>query len=175
MIIKRIFEGKRTTAKWGAIAEILRAFSVFPVMNHGKGYACLEVFGKKPHVLVAEHVGLVLDRELETLWIQTQKMHPHLKGLTSKNSFFRGVADGYTKKAMKLKRSIIPEAGLMVIEKSLVTAAEMAYPHLKSRTVSHRHDPNSSKLGKTAGGKLKIQKAVEKEMKKGRNFLNFYG
>ena len=94
MHLLRLFQVKRSSPKLQAIASILRHFLVYPVFNHGRVKVYLEIFGEKINVQIAEYIGHFLDKELEKLWEKA----PHLKGMRSKNSFFRGIAEGYKEK-----------------------------------------------------------------------------
>lgn len=160
-VIVRVIEAKRVSEKMRSIATILRSFCVYPVMNHGKGKVYLEVFGRKDNVEVAEYIAHMLDHKLEALWNEQQE----LKGLRSKNSFFQGVAKGFTDKSSEKAA----QKAVMKIENQLCKEAAIAYPHLRSSSSRKSIDLNALKKGKSAGENMKLPKGVKK--KKGLHLL----
>jgi hypothetical protein len=160
--VKRILCVKRVNAKFKAISRILTTFYVSPVRHGGDGITYLEVVGTLANVEIAEYIAGFLDTKLDELWQETRKAHPKLKGLAAKNSFLRGVAQGYIAHIKQLKDSL-PTAehhAIMVVEKQLKEMEALAYSSLRSSSSSYRHDPESNTLGKKAGSKLTINKSV---------------
>lgn len=149
----RVLQSKRSSAKLQAIASILRLFFIYPVFNHGKGTLYLEILGDPLNIEVAEYVAHFLDRHFEVLWKETKKEDPRLKGTIAKNSFFRGLAEGYG------KRAIPTEKALICIEKSLA----LIYPHLSSKKVSYHHSEAAAKRGREKGRLMKIREGVRKK------------
>lgn len=149
MRVKRLLSSKRTSVKLQAIAAILRTFLVYPVLNRGKESASLEVFGMGENIEVAEYVAHFLDGEFDRLWKASG-----LKGAASKNSFFRGLADGYCKKAPSKKQ------GLVKVEHALIQGLPMAYPHLLNRRSSYRHCKEGAELGRLRGRSLTIREGI---------------
>lgn len=162
--MKRILRYKRHSAKMSAICTILRTFFVFPVIGNGQEYSYLEISGKKTNVEIAEYVGYFLDNKLDLLWDNVRKNNPYLKGLTAKNSFFRGLANGYTDKITSLqKKSSKASTALVAIESALDFQTNMIYPHLKTTSRSFKHCASADKLGKKEGKNLSIHQAVSKK------------
>ena len=155
MEIHRLFKQKRSSMKLQAIASILKHFFIYPVFNHGKGCVYLEIFGDPINVEIAIYVGHFLEKELEKLW-----KNSHLKGLRAKNSFFRGIANGYDE---KMKPSASQEQAVISLENQLVKAASKAYPHL-SMTFSRSYvDVKATQLGKDRGKKLMIRPGLREK------------
>lgn len=157
MHLLRFLPRKRSSAKLHAISSILRTFLVYPVFNHGRGCVYLEILGKKVHVEVAEYVANFLDNKFELLWKEAKKETPSLKGAVSKNSFFRGLAEGYTQKSEKQSSALIR------MENQLTTLAANVYPHLASSRSSYKHHETANKLGKDKGKKLSINRGLKKK------------
>ncbi len=160
--VKRVLSVKRSNAKFKAICQILTMFYVSPVSHGGGGTTYLEVVGSLANVEIAEYIAGFLDTKLDQLWQETRKAHPKLKGLAAKNSFFRGVAQGYIGKMKQLKDNL-PTAdhrAIMVVENQLEQMKTLAYSSLRSSSSSYRHDHESNTLGKAAGSQLTINKSV---------------
>ena len=157
MILQRVLQGKRASAKLQAISSIVRSFFVFTVINHGKNSVYLELFGNKTNVKIAEYVAHFLDHEMDKLWKDNKKSHPKLKGLASKNSFFRGLARGYETKCMQRTSD---SKALLRIESSLAAGVQMAFPKLTHSYSSFKHCDAGSKLGMQTGQQLQIRPGI---------------
>ncbi|MDJ0651703.1 MAG: DUF2786 domain-containing protein [Simkaniaceae bacterium] len=154
----RTLEKKRSRVKLQAIAEILRTFFVYPVINHGRGVLYLEIIGDRINVEVAEHVAHFLDKHFETLWKEGRKKNPLLKGGAAKNAFFRGLATGYQQQENP------PSTGLVRIEKELVKRIETFYPHLTLSKYTPIYSERATKIGEHFGKKLKIRMGIKKKL-----------
>ena len=152
-IVVRVLETKRSNEKLKAIAQILRSFFVYPVINHGRGKVYLEIFGERRHVEIGEYIAKLLDIKLDQLW----KSETVLSGLRAKNSFLRGIAEGFTSDAVSNK-----ERGVIKIEKALKESISIAYPHLSHVRSGARIDKKALKEGLKVGSKLKLPKGVNK-------------
>lgn len=159
--LQRILKQKKVDGKMRCIAQILSTFFVSIVYRKGKGCVCLDVLGKKANVEIAEYVASVLEFRLEELWAATK-----LKGLVAKNSFFRGLAQGYCNKVKALKVDLQESQAVMVIENQLLAAQALVYPHLRSQKTSNQHCESAAKLGIAAGKSLQIQPALSSNTSK---------
>ena len=171
--VKRILHGKKNSAKYHAIYDILLLFMVKPVFNYGKDGFYLEVIGEKSNVLIAEYIGSYLDNELERLWKKQKELTPHLKGLSMKNSFMRGVAKGYKEKMELSKRKLLEgDKNLILLEGSLQTKVNLVYPRL-SHTTSQRGAgcQESEHQGKNSGKGLFIPRALSNKGKNQKHTL----
>ena len=119
-LIVRSLEKKCSSAKMQAIASIVRTFHVYPVINKGKGKVFLEIFGERASVEIGAYVADFLDYHFEELWKQAQKKDSRLKGAAAKNSFFRGLAKGYTSKKPQSAALIKLEMALVTMPKRLI-------------------------------------------------------
>ena len=144
-----------------AIAQILETFFVHIVFHRSKGIVFLEIVGEKVNLEVAEYVAEVLDGELERLWKSVQK-ETEKRGITSRNSFFLGVAKGYCHKVGALKKAH-GKMALMVVENKIALAKEMAYSKLSYKASKSSYCKSSEALGEEAGRRLQIRPAVEKD------------
>lgn len=168
--VKRILEVPRVSAKYNAIASILRTFMVYPVYTHGKKSVTLEVSGTRENVEIASYITDFLNVEFECLWNDHRKDKDGVivhKGLAAKNSFFRGIAYGYeTKIKNQTKRqSQEIQKALIVAEKQLAEQIQMVYPRLRSSTSYARHNEEAHQLGQQAGKSLSINKGVDMSSK----------
>lgn len=161
VVLKRIMQQKKEDAKIRSIARILETFFVSTVYNRAGGFIYLEILGNAVNVEIAEYVATVLQVELDTLWNQA-KRQALLKGMVARNSFFSGLAKGYCNKIQALKRDYESDIthALMVIEKKLIHAREMAYGRLSSSRSSGSYCSKSSALGEKMGRQLNINPAV---------------
>lgn len=160
-ILKRILKQTKEDAKMRAIAQILETFFVSIVYNRSTDATYLEILGEEAHVEVAEYIAIFLTSELERLWMEAKKK-ARLQGLREKNSFFMGIAMGYLKKVHSLKREADPAEtkALLVIEKQLIFAREMAYQRLSSSTRGGKYSKNAASIGEKMGREMTIHSAV---------------
>jgi hypothetical protein len=160
---KRIMKRKKRDAKMSAIAKIVETFFVNIIYNHSSEFVYLELLGNAVNLEIAEYVADVLDTELDKLW-ETAKVHAKLRGTTAKNSFYHGIAIGYLDKINALKRSYQNDAtnALMVIEKKLTQAKEMAYKRLVSTKSRGNFCPTASAVGEQMGRQLTINPGLSK-------------
>ena len=157
----RVLKASRASAKFHCIASILRTFLVYPVHNHARGIAYLEVTGPRANVTLADYVAHFLDRELDCLWEVHRRKHPHLRGIRSKNSFMEGIAQGYIQKITRAQDQADTGGKLVVLRDKLRHQAQMAYGGLRSSSVPRWVDPSSLHLGRDAGRSLSIKKGLE--------------
>lgn len=154
--LKRVLSGKKTTGKTRAIYEILKEFFVYPVFNYGLEGFYLEVIGKRENVEVADYVANFLDLELEKIWNAQA-----LKGISQKNSFMAGLAEGFIKKLREEKKGHFPGHFLVKIEEELNQKVGLVYPRLSKKSVSRGFDCEKAKnLGRKEGNNLTIRKGV---------------
>lgn len=159
--VKRVIEAKRSNTKIQAIYEILSEFFVQPVFNKGKGVVYLEVMGSKVNVELADYVVKFLFNEFSSLYKKAQKENPELKGATSKNSFYRGLAKGFVFKLRTERIKSTDEKSLVLLGKSLEKGVRTVYQRLSSTSCStHKNDKNASVLGVKAGRNLSLRPGV---------------
>jgi len=164
--MRRIIEEKKSSEKLRSIAEILRVFGVYPVINHGLKKVYLEIFGQESCVEIAEYVGIVLYDLLDELW----KKESFLSGLSAKNSFFRGIAHAFVEKHKKNS----PDAkALIPIEKALHEALPLAYPRLTKSRSHGLHDSNAYTKGRLKGDSLEITPGLNIK-EKTQNLLSYF-
>ncbi len=172
--INRVLSVKRSNAKFQAISRIIATFYVFPVSHPGTGVTHLEVTGIRANVEIAAYVAQFLDSKLDALWLETRKQHPHLKGLAAKNSFLRGLAQGYVDKINRVKKDLPAYKfnAITIVEQNLDKIKIMAYPKLRTTYSSTKNHKESKALGELAGNKLTIQEPIsgntEKQLRIGR-------
>lgn len=166
MGLKRLLHGKKASTKLQTISSILRSFFIYPVISYTTTGVYLEIFGEKTNIDIAEYVGLFLDKKLEELWKEIQNKRPEMKGITKKNSFFRGIAKGYKEKIKRIHETAENKNGLLVIEKALQEHIGMAYPKLSSTKSSAKNCKTAQELGKKEGQNLNIHQAVHSSSSK---------
>lgn len=162
IILKRVLQSKKRSAKLNAIARILQTFFVNIIYRAGKDYTYLEISGSQTNVEIAEYVANFLERELENLWDSAQEQYPILHGLIAKNSFFSGVATGYCNKVEALKKDLPKEmsSSLIVVERSLEKMLNLVYPKLSNTKSCQKKCTASSNIGEQMGKSLQINPAI---------------
>lgn len=173
MALKRILTQRRNSVKLKAICSILKTFFTYPVISHSKKGVYLEIFGKKINIAVAEHVGLYLNEELERIWLKNKKTHPQLKGISQKNSFLQGLAQGYCEK-IDLIQTHYPsheKKAIVSFKKELSSSVSMAYPRLSSHTSSYQRCEKALQLGCKEGKNLYICPSITPSPSTKTNFL----
>lgn len=160
--IIRILPSLRASAKLFSIAQIIRTFFVYPIISKGRELTYLELFGTKENIEIAAYVADFLDRKLEELWEETTLKNPTLKGMTAKNSFFRGIAEGYLNqiKAAEKERPQLVKNALVHLESALLKETKLAYPHLRQTKMRYTHCATASRLGKEKGATLQIHRPL---------------
>lgn len=163
IIIRRILQSKKRSAKLTAIAIILKTFFVNIIYRSSQEYTYLEISGSATNVDIADYVANFLEHELEKLWNLVQKAHPQLKGLIAKNSFFSGVATGYCNKVEALKKELSKElsSALVLVENNLEKMKELLYPRLSTTKSQRKNCQDSSNLGQQMGENLQINPALQ--------------
>jgi len=94
LVNKKVLRYKRRSQKHTAILRILGTFGVFAVFSAKS----IRVTGPEASVAVVEYVAQFLDRKLEDLYISAKQSNPNMRGAVMKNSFFRGIGQGYLHK-----------------------------------------------------------------------------
>ena len=159
--LKRVLTARRSNAKMVCIGQILETFFVRPVFNKGRSIVYLEILGTRGNVELGEYVAHFLDQELDRLWKQHQKENPFLKGVIMKNSFFYGLAKGYTQKIKQSNDKSLNRKELVVIKNNLQKYVDMVYGRLRSTVGRGKINPYSEKLGKNAGKSLTIRQGIK--------------
>lgn len=172
MCLIRLLPQKRKTAKLIAVYDILKHFIVYPVISSGNHSCCIEVFGSRTNIELAEYVAEFLDYELERLW-KENKNKSKLSGLRAKNSFFRGIASGYDKKMRIMHRELntLESKGLILVHKQLSEWTHKIYGRLSSSGSSQNYDPHAGELGRKAGTQLSVNQAVKNNPSSKRLFI----
>jgi len=152
----RIFPQKRCSAKLHAISSILRTFLVYPVFSYTAEGVHLELLGEKIDVEIAEYVAHFLDQKFETLWEQAKREQPNLRGLAAKNSFFRGISQGYALKTQARSAALIERK-----ESQLIATAHHIYSGLSSKRSYYREHKAAAMLGEKRGKHLTIQEGIK--------------
>jgi hypothetical protein len=162
IIVKRVLESPKKNAKHLAIYDILKTFYVSPVFNHGKKNVYLEIVGSFENVEIAEYVANFLDHEFDRLWKKSKKDNPHLMGTKAKNSFFRGIAQGFLLKINAARNIEQNKNALILIQKSLDQNLDFVYSRLGSSSRSQTfNDKNAMNAGIAAGKNLSINPAIK--------------
>ena len=116
-----IFSVKRKNAKMQAMGSIIEHFNVKTYYSYGESIVSLKAYGRKTHLDLALYLAEFLDSEMERLW-RLAKNRDSLSGLRDKNSFFIGLALGYTKKVQDLRNEEFTPSekkSLVLIEKEV--------------------------------------------------------
>jgi hypothetical protein len=172
--LKSVIKQSQRTEKMSAISRILETFFVSAVYARKNDGTHLEILGSKVNVQIADYVAEVLQDKLEELWCQAKEEY-RLKGLASKNSFFRGIAKGYVEKINDLKNSYTKEVSnaLIVIEGKIEEAKALAYKRLVSSSSRVSHCSKSSSLGEAAGRGLNINPSITRSSKNSNKHISY--
>lgn len=161
-VMKIVLVARKNNAKLHAINEILSLFYVYPIFNYGKKQVYLEVIGTRVNVEMAHYVADFLDKKMDDLWLNTKKNDPRLKGPRAKNSFFKGVAEGFIQK-MKTGHSELLQSHskeVIKINKNLTDRVHQVYPKLTRSLVTQSHDIFAKRTGHAKGKELIINPAL---------------
>jgi hypothetical protein len=111
-------------------------------------------------------VAEFLDREMEHLWNEAQRVHG-LKGLRAKNSFFAGIAKGFDQKMGQAKQDFTTDEqkALILVERGLDEKTKMIYRRLSSYSSGARYHEEAGHLGMEKGRNLTIREGVESKAK----------
>ncbi len=170
--LKRICQTKRFSPKLQSIREILDLFQVRSVLNHGMDCCYLEIIGSSENIKIAEYIFHFLQQEFEHLW-EREKKSQKLKGQLAKNSFFRGLAEGF-KTQITLSQSQMNSRALIVSEKALdLGVKKLVYPRLRFTHSHFKEDSHARQQGRMRGEELKIRRALEGKTGNVR-LLNFF-
>lgn len=161
--MQRVLSFKRKNDKYRTIYHILKTFNVYPVFSTNELGGCLEISGDKISVEIGTYVCEYLDRELDYLWEKVKKEN-NLKGLSAKNSFYRGLLKGYKSKIEKVNEELSPEESkslVLIDQKNDVLVRKFIYKGLRTqKSTGKKHNAQASELGKNAGKKLSINKTL---------------
>ena len=162
---QQILEAKRKNAKLTAIYDILTHFMVKPIFVYGNKTVFLEVCGSPENIELAEYVANFLDLELENLWKIEKKKG--MSGLRAKNSFFTGVARGYSDKVNQMQENFSEndERALLVIKQDLDLKFKNLFNRVSHTTSANGIDPHAMNAGKKAGKSLTINQAIKNKSK----------
>lgn len=155
--VKSIYESKRSNVQMSALYEILEHFYVQPVFNRGQKKAYLEVIGTRTNVEMADYIAKFLVNEFQRLYKRSG-----LKGAAAKNSFIRGIAEGFSEKIKTQKdQSPALKQELIRLDKVLKSQVSMVYSRMGSSSSSaSKNDLQARAMGKAAGASLSINKGV---------------
>ncbi len=163
--MQRISKQKKETAKMRAIADILKTFFVSVVFHRADGFTYLEILGDLVNLEIADYVAQYLDVELDHLWEEARK-RLGLKGALAKNSFFLGIARGYSRKVENLKAHYNGDTknALIILERKMIEGTAMAYPKLCTKRSSAGYCPASHRLGEAMGRQMSIRLGLKNGM-----------
>lgn len=162
VVLKRVLKRRRLDAQLSAIGKILSTFFVNCVYSRGGDSIYLEISGKLENVEIAQYVALFLEEQMPLLW-QTAQSEFQLKGVTARNSFLMGLAQGYCSKVKAFEQQYSEDTtrALLVIEKSLMHATKMIYPRLSHTKSSRSHCSKAAAIGASVGRQLNINPALK--------------
>lgn len=162
VFVKNIYEAKRTNIQMNSLYEIISNFYVQPVLNRTSKKVYLEVIGSKINVELADYMAKFFIAEFERLYKASG-----LKGTSAKNSFIRGIAEGFNKKINE-QRAKDPclKNELIKLDKVLKSQVKMVYGRMGSSTSSSKKiDQEARALGQKAGSSLKVKKGLNPSKK----------
>lgn len=157
---QRALKFKKRNAKTDAIVDILKQCQVEALYAVGHGETSIEIIGERENVEICDYLAKFLDNELEELLNKERQVNRALKGLRARNSFFNGVAKGFS---MALKKQNLDVMGARAVN-SLVQLREhqvaMFYPRLRGVTQKTKLDSEALRAGTRAGEKLSLRPGI---------------
>ncbi len=159
-ILKRVLTGKRLSGKDKAIYHILQDFFVYPVFNHFRGGFYLEIIGSKSNVHFAEYVSNFLTFQLDHLWKQA-KTENNLNGKREKNSFYQGLAQGFTEKNKIATSNACTNKELIPLNLQLEKHKQQVYTRISQQSSQAKTSPKATGIGRLFGKKLTINPAIK--------------
>jgi hypothetical protein len=162
VFVKNIYDAKRTNVQMNALYEIIEHFYVQPVLNRTSQKVYLEVIGSKVNVELADYLAKFFLGEFHRLYKISG-----LKGTSAKNSFIRGIAEGFSSKIKEQKLTAPSlKKDLIKLDNVLKSQVKMVYSRMGSSSSSaKRTDQNARALGLKAGKDLKIKKGLNESKK----------
>jgi hypothetical protein len=173
--VASVMNAKKKTALMTAIYDILPLFLVRPVFNHTKNGIELEITGTLTNIELASYVADFLSTEMERLYKVHRSINPHLKGISAKNSFMRGVSKGYIKKVKSNYNKLDEQQSkaLVVVEHNLTKTIGEIYKGLSFSYSNSKSCRESENAGKKAGAKMNINPALKQGQKAKTRFLDW--
>jgi hypothetical protein len=159
----RVLEFKRRSAKTDAIIDILRPLSVEALYAQGPTGCAIEVIGARVNVELADYTAKYLNSELELLLDRARKTDPNLSGLTARNSFFKGVAKGFSEALEKQNDQHFTSTELELRKQRLQEQVALFYPRLGRVTHQSQTDLKALRQGMQAGEKLSFRPGLKPE------------
>lgn len=151
---KGVLTQKTRSVKMETIYDIVSQFFVKPVFSYFKGGVRLDLFGTKANIEFAEYVVHFLNYELDRLWLKTKKEFNY-KGIRAKNSFFKGIGNGFINK----DRGYIHSTALINTEINNRYAQYVGSGRLTAS--SSQTDASALSQGKKMGQTLTINPAIK--------------
>lgn len=163
----RVLKSSRNNSKLQAIYEILQHFMVNTILRYGQKNVYLEVSGCKENTELADYIAGYLDDHFESLWKESP-----LKGLKAKNSFYKGIAKGYSEKMHSMQVSSFQKTDLVALKEDLKFQHELVYKRTSTYRSSGETSLGAFLSGKKKGRSLTINPAIKSKSKKLLEFLN---
>ena len=168
VFVKCVATAKRHNTLLSSLSQILNHFCVQCISQYGHKQVSLQVVGSRLNVELADYVAKYLLYEFEHLWKKTKRENPHLKGITQKNSYLRGLAAGFIERLEKQKTNTphTHKKSLMRLQEDLQEQVKLAYPRLSfARSNQIKVDPHTLSLGTKHGSQISVNAALEKSSK----------
>lgn len=163
LCVVTVMSAPKKNALMTAIYEILTHFLVKPILFYGRQEVRLEAAGTREQIELAQYVAGFLQTELARLW-----KAQNLKGLRAKNSFYTGVARGYSEKLTNTRSDLTPEESraLVTIERDLAADLKFFMGGLSQSYSGQVLDSGAHERGKAQGRSLNIRPAVNSPLGK---------
>lgn len=152
--LKSAFSQKRRSTKLEVLYDIVSGFFVKPVISYTKNEVRLDLFGTKSNIEFAEYVVSFLNFELERLWEKAKKELGY-RGIRQKNSFFKGIAQGFLNQSSSCEKALIV--------KNLETQFDTFISKKSSSGSQARLDNSALLSGHKIGQTLTINPAIKNQ------------
>jgi hypothetical protein len=99
------------------------------------------------------------------MWKEAKKKNPDFKSITAKNSFFRGISEGYTYRIENQKKASASSTDLMIISKNLERQMHTVYSRIGHSSMSSGTNHSGAKAaGVESGKKLSIKPGIKSDL-----------
>lgn len=159
LLVHTVMTAPKKNTLMVAIYDILTHFLVRPMLYFGNKEVRLEVAGPREQLELADYIAQFLQHEFERLW----QLEENLKGLRAKNSFYLGIARGFSEKLQTSRCDFTePESRALVkLESDLSQKLQHFLGGLSKSSSGGRLDDRALASGVARGRSLSIHPAVK--------------
>jgi hypothetical protein len=159
LLVHTVMTAPKKNTLMVAIYDILTHFLVRPMLYFGQGEVRLEVAGPREQLELADYIAKFLEHEFERLW----NLETNLKGLRAKNSFYLGIARGFSEKLQASRKdfTVTESRALVKLESDLSEKLQHFLGGLSKTSSGQQLDDRALQSGVARGRSLSIHPGVK--------------